>query len=290
MNIIKFGLPAGSLKEATLALFKKAGYQITVNDRSYYPIIDDEEIECILIRAQEIPKYVQQGVLDAGITGQDWILENRAQVYEIGELVYAKSGMRPVRLVLAVPSDSQIKTVADLQGKRIATELVNVTNDFLAGRGIKADVEFSWGATEVKPPKLVDAIAELTETGSSLKANNLRVLETIMHSTTRMIANKETAADQVRKKKLENIYMLLAGALRAEDKVGLKLNVARNRLGQIVSLLPALKKPTVSNLIDTEWVAVETIIDEHLVRELIIKLKDAGAEGIVEYSLNKIIL
>jgi len=289
MEKLKLGLPAGSLQNATLEIFKKAGFNIYVNERSYFPHIDDEELECILIRAQEIPRYVQSGVLDAGISGKDWIMETGADVLEVAELVYAKQGFRPIKLVLAVPEDSAIKHIKDLQGKKIATELVEVTKEFLRSNNIQACVEFSWGATEVKPPALVDAIAELTETGRSLKANNLRVIETILQSTPRFIVNKESWEVDWKKYKIEQMATLLRGALLAEQKVVLKMNVSTENLPKVLSLLPALRKPTISNLHEESWVAVETVIDEKTVRELVYKLKEAGAEGIIEYSLNKII-
>jgi len=289
VNKLRLGLPMGSLQEATLVMMKKAGYNITVERRSYFPKIDDEELEGVMIRAQEIPRYVNDGVLDAGLTGLDWITENRADVVEVSNLVYAKQGLNPVRLVIAVPNDSPINTVQDLQGKRIATELVNVTNDYLAQHGVTAEVEYSWGATEAKAPELVDAIVDLTETGSSLKANNLRIMEVVLESTTRLIANKESWEDAWKRKKLENIATLLQGALRAAEKVGLKMNVPRAALDSILTQLPALKNPTVANLTDEEWVAVETIIDEKVVREIIPALREAGATGIIEYPLNKVI-
>jgi len=289
MEKLKLGLPAGSLQNTTLEIFKKAGFNIYVNERSYFPHVDDEELECILIRAQEIPRYVQSGVLDAGISGKDWIMETGADVLEAAELVYAKQGFRPIKLVLAVPEDSEIKHIKDLQGKKIATELVEVTKEFLRRNNIQACVEFSWGATEVKPPALVDAIAELTETGRSLKANNLRVIETILESTPRFIVNRESWKVEWKKYKIEQIATLLKGALLAERKVVLKMNVSTENLPKVLSLLPALRKPTISNLHEESWVAVETVIDEKTVRELVYKLKEAGAEGIIEYSLNKII-
>lgn len=287
---LKLGLPAGSLRDSTLSLFQKAGYKISVSDRSYLPSIDDESLEPMLIRAQEIPRYVQNGVLDFGVTGKDWIAETESEVVEIAELLYTKTRLGKMRLVLAVKEDSPIKSVKDLEGKRIATELVNLTTKFLEQNGVKADVEFSWGATEVKPPRLVDAIAELTETGTSLRANNLRVLETIFESTTRLIANKGAWADPAKRAKIQNIADLLTGALLAEVKVGLKMNMRQELLPQFVELLPALRNPTISNLSDPDWIALEVMIDESVVRELIPKLKSLGAEGIVEYPLNKIIL
>lgn len=286
---LKLGLPAGSLQKTTMEMFKKAGFNIYVNERSYFPYVDDEDLECILIRAQEIPRYVMNGVLDAGISGKDWITETKADVEEVMDLKYSKQGLKPVKLVLAVPNDSQIRGIKDLQGKKIATELVEVTKDFLLQNNIQASVEFSWGATEVKPPILVDAIAELTETGRSLKANNLRIIETILESTPRFIANKESWKMDWKKKKIEQIVTLLKGALLAEEKVAVKMNVNKENLAAVLSLLPALRKPTISELHEEGWVAVETIIDEKKVRELVYKLKEAGAEGIIEFGLNKII-
>jgi ATP phosphoribosyltransferase len=288
--ILKLGLPKGSLQESTFEIFRRAGFNITLSARSYFPNIDDDEIEPILIRAQEMSKYVESGVLDVGLTGKDWILENRSDVLEIEDLVYAKSGMRPVRWVVAVPNDSEIRSVHDLSGKRIATELVNVTKDYLKNNDVEgAKVEFSWGATEVKPPRLVDAIVELTETGSSLKANNLRIVDTVLESTTKLIVNKETWLDREKRRKIESLAILLKGALLASEKVGLKMNVAKEALNEVLSILPALRKPTISKLTDEDWFALETIIDEQVVREIIPKLKKAGAEGIVEYPLNKVI-
>ncbi len=289
MNKLKLGLPAGSLQNSTLEIFKKAGYNITLTERSYFPYIDDEEIDCILIRAQEIPDYVQEGVMDVGLTGKDWITETGADVMEVAELVFAKTGLRPVRLVLAVPQDSEINTIGDLGGKKIATELVETTRRYLKEKGIAATIVFSWGATEVKPPVLADAIAELTETGRSLKANNLRILETILVSTPRLVVNRESWEDPWKRKKIENMVMLLEGALLAEQKVALKMNVSADNLARVMELLPALRKPTISNLFQEEWYAVETVAEEKEVKELICRLKEAGAEGIFEYPLNKII-
>ena len=286
---LKLGIPAGSLQEATAELFRQAGYRITFRSRSYYPDIDDPEIECILIRAQEIARYVQDGVMDAGLTGHDWIVENRAQVVEVAELVFSKVSRRPVRWVLAVPEDSDIRSPKDLNGKRIATEVVNLTSDYLKGHGVKANVEFSWGATEVKPPQLADAIVEVTETGSSLRANNLRIVDTILTSTPRLIANRSSWQDAWKRKKIENITIMLRGAMAAEGKVGLMMNVPHKNLDTILKVLPALQKPTVSPLATEGWAAVDTIIDESEVRDIIPRLKEAGANGIVEYPLNKII-
>jgi ATP phosphoribosyltransferase len=282
-------MPAGSLQEATMGLLRKAGYNPTLSGRSYNPSLDDPEIACTLIRAQEIPRYVQDGLMDAGLTGDDMILENSAKVVEVEELRYAKAGRRPVRWVLAVPEGSAIRTVADLEGKRIATEGVNITRRFLEERGVRANVEFSWGATEAKPPELADAIVEVTETGSSLRANGLRILETVLESTPRLIANEAAWADPWKRHKVEDLALMLAGALAAEGKVGLMLNVRRDDLENILGILPALKRPTISSLSDPEWVAINTVIDESVVREIIPKLKQAGGQGIVEYPLNKII-
>lgn len=289
MNSLKLGLPAGSLQELTLEIYKKAGYDISIGQRSYYPNIDDEEIECVLMRAQEIPKYVEEKVLDVGLTGKDWICETDADVVEVAELAFSKRGLRPVRLVLAVLEDSSIKSVADLEGKRIAAELVETTRRYLQEKGVSASVIFSWGATEVKPPLLADAIADLTETGRSLKANNLRIIETILVSTPRIIMNHDSWADPWKRKKVEQMVTLLKGAMLAEQKVMLKMNVHRDQLEQVIAMLPALRRPTVSNLCEDGWVAIESVVDEKAVRDLICKLKDAGAEGIIEYPLNKII-
>ncbi len=287
---LKLGLPKGSLQEATFKIFKKAGFNVSVGSRSYFPYIDDEEIEAVLIRAQEMSRYVEDGALDCGITGEDWILENDSDVVRVHELVYAKTGMNAVRWVLAVPNASSIKSVQDLQGKRIATELKGFTEKYLKSKGVKADVEFSWGATEVKVASgLVDAIVELTETGSSLRANNLRIVETLCHSTTQFIANKKVWTDEKKKKKMQHIAMLLQGAINAEAKVGLKMNVDQKNLKKLISLLPAMKNPTISSLATEGWSAVDTIIDEKIVRDLIPKLKEVGAEGIIEYPLNKVI-
>jgi len=288
-RVLRIGLPAGSLQEAALALFRKAGYNVTLHSRSYNLSVDDPEMECILVRAQEIPRYVEDGVMDAGLTGYDWVQENGADVVEVADLVFAKETRGPVRWVLAVPLDSPIKKVEHLEGKRIATELVNVTSDFLRRAGVKAHVEFSWGATEAKPPVLADAIVELTETGSSLAANNLRAVETVLESTPRFIASKEAWADPWRRKKIEDITLMLRGAMAAEGKVGLMMNVRVVDLDMVVAVLPALEKPTVSSLSDKAWVAVNTIVDESVMREIVPKLKDAGARGIVEYPINKII-
>jgi ATP phosphoribosyltransferase len=288
-NVLKLGIPAGSLQEATGELFRRAGYKITFSSRSYYPTIDDDQIECLLIRAQEMARYVQDGVLDAGLTGYDWIMETEADVHEVAELIFSKVSRRPVRWVLCVPEDSPIQSVADLQGKRIATEAVGLTTGYLRQHGVTAKVEFSWGATEVKPPKLADAIVEVTETGSSLRANNLRVLAEVLQSTTRLIANHQSYADPWKKQKIDDIALMLKGAMAAEGKVGLMMNVPRDCLAKVLALLPALLKPTVSDLADKQWVDVNTILDEAIVRQIIPRLKAAGARGIVEYPLSKVI-
>lgn len=286
---LKLGLPKGSLQEATVRMFKKAGFYIGISERSYFPSIDDDMIEVILFRAQEMSRYVEDGILDVGITGNDWILENGSNVVRVAELIYAKQSMRPVRWVLAVPQDSKIKSVKDLKGKRIATELVGVTKNYLKKNKVTADVEFSWGATEVKAIVGVDAIVEVTETGSSLRANNLREVATVCESTTQLIANRKSWMTPWKRDKIENIALLLKGAILAEEKVGLKMNVPKKDLKAVLALLPAMKKPTISNLTDSEWVDVDTIIDEKVVKYLIPKLKRAGAEGIIEYPLNKVI-
>jgi ATP phosphoribosyltransferase len=288
-NQLKLGLPKGSLQDSTFHLFAKAGYRISATSRSYFPSIDDVEIKPMLIRAQEMSRYVEDGVLDVGITGRDWVKENGSKVEEVAELIYAKQGLKPVRWVLAVPADSKIKSAKDLQGKRVATELVNVTKQYLKKNGVEASVEFSWGATEAKPPELADAIIEVTETGSSLRANNLIILETVMESSTVVIVNKEAWKDGWKKKKIGNLCLLLKGALAAEEKVGLKMNVPRKDLQKVLKVLPALNSPTVADLQDKDWVDVDTVVDEKIVREIVPKLKDAGAEGIVEYPLNKVI-
>ena len=287
--VLKLGIPAGSLQEATAELFRKSGYKITFASRSYYPSIDDPEIHCTLIRAQEMPRYVQDGSLDCGLTGHDWILENDARVVELAELIFSKVSRRPVRWVLAVPNDSHIRSVQDLRGKRIATEVVSLTRRWLAKHGVEANVEFSWGATEVKPPRLADAIVDVTETGSSLRANNLRIVAELMQSTTRFITNERAYADPWKKEKMDDMVLMLQGAMAAEGKVGLMMNVRQADLRSVLDLLPALQKPTISSLSDPEWVAVNTIIDESTVRHFLPRLKAAGARGIVEYPLNKII-
>ncbi len=288
-EVLKLGIPAGSLQEACASLFKKAGYNITFNSRSYYPSIDDPEIECLLIRAQEMARYVEDGILDAGITGHDWVMETQANVHEVCEMVFSKTSRRPVRWVLCVPEDSPVQTVYDLQGKRIATEAVGLTQAYLAKHGVTADVEFSWGATEVKPPRLADAIVEVTETGSSLRANHLRIVDQVIESTTRLIANRATWDDEWKREKLESISLMLQSCLAAEGKVGLMMNVRRADLEKVLNTLPALKDPTVSSLSDPEWVAVNTILDEHVVRSIVPRLKAAGANGIVEFPISKII-
>jgi ATP phosphoribosyltransferase len=288
-HVLKLGIPAGSLQEATAELFRRAGYKLSFSSRSYYPSIDDDQIECLLIRAQEMARYVQDGVLDAGLTGHDWILENGSDVHEVAELVFSKQSRRPVRWVLCVPEDSPVKTVKDLQGKRIATEAVGLTTRYLEQHGVQARVEFSWGATEVKPPRLADAIVEVTETGSSLRANNLRIVDEVLQSTTRLIANHQSYTDPWKKRKIDDLALMLQGAMAAEGKVGLMLNVPREKLSRVVALLPALQKPTVSSLADEDWVAVNTVLDETVVRQIIPRLKAAGARGIVEYPLNKVI-
>ncbi len=289
MNKLKLGLPKGSLQETTIELFKKAGIRIYTEQRSYKPYCDDEEVDITLVRAQEIPKYVEQGVFDCGITGYDWVLETNAKVKEICELVYSKSGFRPVRWVVAVNEDSPIKSITQLKGKRIATELVNYVKKYFKEKNIPVEVEFSWGATEVKVPTLVDAIVELTETGASLKANKLRVIDEVLVSTTRFIANKNSLKDHWKKEKIENIALLLQSALNAEGMVGLKMNAKKSDLEKILKILPALKNPTISNLTDPEWIALEVVLEEKKVKEILPKLKRAGAQGIIEYPLNKIV-
>ena len=278
-DMLRLGLPKGSLQESTLRLFRKAGYMVSVSSRSYYPVFDDPGIESMLIRAQEMARYVEDGVLDCGLTGRDWILEQDADVVEVAELNYAKEGFRPVRWVVAVPMDSKIKKIRDLEGKRIATELVGFTRRYLKSKRINAEVDFSWGATEVKPPHLADAIVELTETGTSLRANNLRIVETIIESTTRFIANRKAWQDKKKKLKMENIALLLKGALAAEEKVGLKMNVPEKAFKKIMTLLSAMHSPTVSALSDPGWYAVEVIINERTVRDILPLLKSAGASG-----------
>ncbi len=286
---LRLGLPAGSLQEATADLFRRAGYKITYTARSYYPYIDDEEIECVLIRAQEMARYVQDGALDAGLTGYDWVMETGAEVVEVAELVFSKVSRRPVRWVLCVPENSPVQTVKDLEGKRIATEAVGITQRYLARHGVTAKVEFSWGATEVKPPKLADAIVEVTETGSSLRANNLRIVDEVLVSTTRFIANKQSWEDPWKRGKIEDIVLMLRGAMAAEGKVSLMMNVPRAKLDTVLGILPALQRPTVADLADRGWVAVITVCDESFVRRVIPRLKAAGATGIVEQPITKLI-
>jgi ATP phosphoribosyltransferase len=287
---LKLGIPKGSLENATIDLFRRAGFQIATSSRSYFPSIDDPEIECMLIRAQEMARYVEDGILDAGLTGRDWIQENEADVVPVADLIYAKQSFGKVRWVLAVPESSPFRTVHDLGGKIVATELVATTKRYLEKHGVKAKVEFSWGATEVKPPVLADAIVEVTETGSSLRANSLKIIDTVMESNTQLIANKESWEDPKKRRKLEDIRMLLDGAINALGKVGLMLNVHKDNLTAVLAVLPALKRPTISHLSDDEWLAVNTILDETTVRDIIPRLKQAGGEGIVEYPLNKIVL
>lgn len=287
---LKLGIPKGSLENATLDLFRRAGYNIKPSARSYFPTIDDPEIECMLIRAQEMARYVEDGILDAGLTGKDWVEENGAEVVAVADLVYAKQSFGRVRWVLAVPESSGIASVRELEGKIIATELVRTTERYLTAHGVLAKVEFSWGATEVKPPVLADAIVEVTETGSSLRANKLKIIDTVMESNTQLIANRGSWQDPWKQKKISDMKMLLEGAINALGKVGLMLNVSRGNLPSVLAVLPALKRPTVAPLSEEEWVAVNTILDESTVREIIPRLKAAGAEGIVEYPLNKIVM
>jgi len=287
---LKLGIPKGSLENATVDLFRRAGFAITTSSRSYFPGIDDPEIECMLIRAQEMARYVEDGILDAGLTGRDWIEENEAAVVAVADLIYAKQSFGKVRWVLAVPEASQFHSVKDLEGRIIATELVATTKRYLARNGVAAKVEFSWGATEVKPPVLADAIVEVTETGSSLRANKLKIIDTVIESNTQLIANNESWSDAAKRRKLEDIKMLLEGAMNALGKVGLMLNVHKNDLARVLGVLPALKRPTISHLSDEEWLAVNTILDESTVRDIIPRLKQAGGQGIVEYPLNKIVL
>ena len=289
MRTLKLGVPKGSLQESTVRLFGKAGYKIVVHQRSYTPTIDDPEIECLMFRAQEMARYVERGVLDVGLTGKDWILENDADVVEVADLIYSKTTTRAYRWVLAVPEDSDIMTVKDLEGKRIATELVHATEQYLQRHGVSAEVEYSWGATEIKAPLLVDAIVEGTETGSSLRANHLRVVDTVAESTTKLVASRQAWADEWKREKIEGLATLLRGALEAEAKVGLKMNVPKSKLEEVTRQLPSLHTPTISSQTDTEWVAIEVIIDEHVVRDLVPRLLKAGASGIVEYPLNKVI-
>jgi ATP phosphoribosyltransferase len=287
---LKLGIPKGSLENATIDLFRRAGYAITTSSRSYFPAVDDPEIECMLIRAQEMARYVEDGILDAGLTGRDWVAETEAQVEAIADLIYSKQSFGKVRWVLAVPESSDFQSVSDLEGKVIATELVGTTRRYLAQHGVSARVEFSWGATEVKPPVLADAIVEVTETGSSLRANKLKIIDTVMESNTQLIVNRGSWRDAWKRRKLEDMRMLLEGAINALGKVGLMLNVHQKDLRAVLEVLPALKRPTISHLSDEEWLAVNTILDESTVRDIIPRLKQAGAQGIVEYPLNKIVL
>ena len=287
---LRLGIPKGSLENATIDLFRRAGFNIATSSRSYFPAIDDPEIECMLIRAQEMARYVEDGILDAGLTGRDWVEENVADVEPLADLIYAKQSFGKVRWVLAAPETSPFQTVQDLEGKIIATELVETTKRYLARNGVTAKVEFSWGATEVKPPVLADAIVEVTETGSSLRANKLRILEVVLESNTQLIGNKASLRDDWKRRKLDDITMLLRGAINALGQVGLMLNVRKEDLAAVVDVLPALKKPTVSHLTDDDWLAVNTILEETTVRQIIPRLKEAGAQGIVEYPLNKIVM
>ena len=287
---LKLGIPKGSLQNSTVELFKRAGFKINVDERSYFPSIDDEDIECMLIRAQEMSRYVEDGVLDAGLTGKDWVIENSSEVVEVADLVYSKTGFGKVKWVLAAPKGGKIKSVKDLKNKKIATEAVNLAKKYLEKNKVNAEVEFSWGATEVKPPKLADAIIEITETGSSLRANNLEIIDVVMESNTVLIANKDSWENKDIKKKIETIAMLLKGAIMAENRVGLMMNAKKEDIKKILKVLPALQKPTISELSEKGWIDINTIVDEKLVREIIPRLKDVGASGIVEYPLNKIIM
>jgi ATP phosphoribosyltransferase len=289
MNILRLGLPKGSLQDITISLFRQAGFEIRLRERSYFPDVDDDELECVLMKPQEVGRYVEMGELDAGITGKDWILETQVEVVEVAEFIYARSGFKSTRWVLAVPENSSIKSIKDLQGKRIATEVVNITKKYLAKYDVSAVVEFSWGATEVKPPRLADAIVELTETGRSLKENRLRIIDTVLESSTKFIANKKSWINLWKKEKIENVVMLLQSAILANKKVGLMMNVHKNDLDNILSILPAMLKPTISSLVDKDWIDVITIIDKKDIKHLIPKLKRAGAIGIVEFPLNKVI-
>jgi ATP phosphoribosyltransferase len=288
-NILRVGLPKGSLQEPTLELLKRAGFHVVVSSRSYRPTVDDSELELRLLRAQEIARYVDHGFLDCGITGRDWVVENGADVAVIADLRYSRATSMPTRWVLVVPEDSPIQTVQDLQGKRIATEAVGMTEAYLAKHGVKAEIEFSWGATEVKVPELVDAIVDITETGSSLRANKLRIVDTLMESYPQFVASHGAAADPWKRQKMETLVLLLRAALEARDKVGLKMNVPASGLDQVIASLPSMRQPTISSLSGSDWVAVETVIDEAVVREIIPRLKALGAEGIVEYPLNKVV-
>lgn len=286
---LQLGIPKGSLQNSTIDIFAKAGYKINVSSRSYYPVIDDEQIECMLIRAQEMARYVDEGILDAGLTGHDWIVETGADVERVAELVYGKVGKNPLRWVLAVPENSDIKNVKDLNGKRIATEVLNMTKGYLKENGVKANVEFSWGATEVKPPRLADAIVEITETGSSLNANRLRIVDTVCTSNTWLIANKDAWQNEFKRKKIEHLSLLLQSVLSADNRVGLMMNVHKDKMDDVIGILPALNRPTVSTLIDSDWVALNTVVEDKTVREIIPLLLERGAEGIIEYALNKVV-
>src|ERR1700681_1689994 len=290
MSVLRLGIPKGSLQDATVQLFAKAGWRISINSRSYFPGVDDPEINCMLVRAQEMARYIETGALDAGITGRDWVQETGADVGEVCELLYSKQSLAPVRWVLAVPEDGPISSVKDLEGKVIATEVVNLAKKYLARHGVNARVEFSWGATEVKVPQLADAIVDVTETGSSLRANRLRIVDTVLESATVFIMNRAAAADSWKREKAENLILMLQGAIAAASKVGLLLNVHRDDLQAVLGVLPALKKPTISALSDPDWVAINTIVEEAVVRQILPKLKAAKAQGIVEYPLNKIVL
>jgi ATP phosphoribosyltransferase len=290
MSLLKLGIPKGSLQDATIDLLARAGWKVTISSRSYVPAIDDSEINCLLVRAQEMARYVESGALDAGITGHDWVVETQADVVELAEFLYAKQRLARVKWVLAVPEDSSIREPRDLEGKVIATEVVDITEKYLARHGVKARVEFSWGATEVKVPQLADAIVEVTETGSSLRANRLRILDTVLESSTVFIMNRKAAEDRAKREKADNLVLMLQGAIAAATRVGLMLNVRRDDLQAVLAVLPALKNPTISALSDPEWVAVNTIIEEAVVRQILPRLKAAKAQGIVEYPLNKIVL
>ncbi|MGB9432488.1 MAG: ATP phosphoribosyltransferase [Candidatus Acidiferrum sp.] len=290
MSLLKLGIPKGSLQDATIDLLARAGWKVTLSSRSYVPAIDDPEMNCLLVRAQEMARYVETGALDAGITGHDWVQETGADVLELAELVYARQRLARVKWVLAVPEDSAIRTPRDLEGKVIATEVVGITQQYLAKHGVKARVEFSWGATEVKVPQLADAIVEVTETGSSLRANRLRIMDTVLESSTVFIMNRKSANDPTKREKAESLVLMLQGAIAAATRVGLMLNVRREDLATVLAVLPALKNPTISELSDSDWVAVNTIIEEAVVRQILPRLKAAKAQGIVEYPLNKIVL
>jgi ATP phosphoribosyltransferase len=290
MAKIRLGIPKGSLQDATIALFAAAGFKIYANGRSYYPSTDDPELECMLLRAQEMARYVEHGALDAGLTGLDWVEETGLEVVNVADLIYAKQSRGKVRWVLAVPEDSTVKRAEDLEGKIIATELVEVTKRYFAAKGVTVRVDFSWGATEVKPPMLADAIVEVTETGSSLKANRLRIVDTVLESNTQLIANKNAYADPAKRQKIDNVALMLMGAITAQGRVGLMLNVRIVDLQKVLNVLPALNSPTISELSNSEWVAVNTILEESVVRDVIPKLKAAGATGIVEYPLNKVVM